>query len=172
MLILCTFCAAQNRSFKLKFSLKRSLNSVVFAKKAKIFCIFFLRPRLELQILTLCPWPPSPFENFSLDALNSEQKPSVKNGRPDRSETGRRAENRRRFWNYRLGRIEKILTGSISGTKVLSDEVAALKLIIPSFELSHIHSWVTVLFQSQENATKSNQHNYTVAAYGKINFSI
>ena len=32
---------------------------------------------------------PSSFENFSLDALNSEQKPSVKkNGRPGRSENG------------------------------------------------------------------------------------
>ena len=31
------------------------------------------------------------FENFSLDALSSEQKPSERNGRRGRSETGRPA---------------------------------------------------------------------------------
>ena len=47
---------------------------------------------------------PSPFENFSLDALNSEQKPSVKY-----RSTGVD------FEIYLPGRVEKILTGSISG---------------------------------------------------------
>ena len=50
-------------------------------------------PRPKSQILTLYPWPLS-FENFSLGALNSEQKPSVK--KPvDRA--GQKPANRRRF---------------------------------------------------------------------------
>ena len=51
--------------------------------------------------------PPPPFENFLLDALNSEQKPSVKNrstGRPTGVD----------FEIYQSGRVKKILTGSTS----------------------------------------------------------
>ena len=51
---------------------------------------------------------PPPFENFSFDALNSEQKPSIKNRSAGRS-TGVD------FEIYQSGRVEKILTGSTSG---------------------------------------------------------
>ena len=50
---------------------------------------------------------PPPFENSSLDTLNSEQKPSVKDWSTGRS-TGDD------FEIYRLGWVEKIPTGSIS----------------------------------------------------------
>ena len=95
LFMLILFCATQNRCFKPKFNLKRSQNWVIFAKKRKKFVFvffFFWEPCSESQILTphLCA---PPFETFSLDALNREQKPSIKkNGRPGRSETGR--ENR------------------------------------------------------------------------------
>ena len=41
--------------------------------------------------------PPSRFENFSLDTLNSEQKPSVKKRSTGRSETGQSAAQARKF---------------------------------------------------------------------------
>ena len=48
-------------------------------KKHKIFFAFlFLDPRPKSQILTPYPCPPF-LKIFSLDTLNSEQKPSVKN---------------------------------------------------------------------------------------------
>ena len=61
------------------------------------------------------PMPPSPFENFSLDALSSEEKPSVKNrstGPVKNRMTGRSTGED--FEIYRSGCVEKILTGSIS----------------------------------------------------------
>ena len=58
------------------------------------------------QILTPHPCPP-PFQDFSLDTLNSERKPSVK-----KRSTGRSTGND--FEIYRSSRVEKILTGSIS----------------------------------------------------------
>ena len=69
MPILCTFYAAQNRSFKPKFNLK--------SLKLSYFCVFFPRPPSGVIKLYTSPMSP-PFEVFSLDALNSEQKPSVK----------------------------------------------------------------------------------------------
>ena len=58
--------------------------------------------------------PNPPFKIFSLDTLNTEQKPSVKKiGRPGRSETGQPA----MILKF-TGRVEKILTGSISGSVV------------------------------------------------------
>ena len=57
------------------------------------------------------------FENFSLDALNSEQKPSVKKrstGPIRNRSTGRSIGID--FEIYRRGRVEKILTCSISGS--------------------------------------------------------
>ena len=53
---------------------------------------FFVRPRLKSQILTPHPCPLPPFENFSLNTLNSEEKPSVKKT-VDRA--GRKPVNRR-----------------------------------------------------------------------------
>ena len=50
----------------------------------------------------------SHFDNFSLEALKSEQKPALKNRSTGRS-TGVD------FEIYRSGRVEKILTDSISG---------------------------------------------------------
>ena len=57
---------------------------------------------------------PPPFENFLLDTLKSEKKPSVKIpvDRADQS-TGDD------FEIYRSGRVEKILTGSISAANPL-----------------------------------------------------
>ena len=59
---------------------------------------------------------PPHFENFSLNTLNSEQKPSAKNrltGPVKNRSTGRSTGDD--FEIYRSGRVEKILTGSISG---------------------------------------------------------
>ena len=56
---------------------------------------------------------PPHFENFLLNTLNSEQKPSAKNrltGPVKNRSTGDD------FEIYRSGRVEKILTGSISAT--------------------------------------------------------
>ena len=71
---------------------KKGLTIESFLQKAQKFFEFFFRdPRLKSQILTPHPCP-TPFENFSLNTLNSEEKPSVKKpvdrtGRP----TGRPA---------------------------------------------------------------------------------
>ena len=67
--------------------------------------------------------PSPPFENFSLDTLNSEQKPSVK--KPvDRA--GQKPAMILKF----TGRVEKILTGSISalGSSLLFSEFGASKI--------------------------------------------
>ena len=49
-----------------------------FCKKTTtFFAFFFLRPPSKVTNFNTSPMPP-PFENFSLDTLNSEQKPSVK----------------------------------------------------------------------------------------------
>ena len=83
---------------------------------------FFWDPRPKSQILIPHPCLPL-LENFSLDILNSEQKPSAKNrstGPVANRSTGRstcRSTCRSTgddFEIYRSGRVEKILTGSIS----------------------------------------------------------
>ena len=86
-------------------------------KKQNFFCVFFSDPRLKLQILTLYPCPSS-FESFLFKTLNSEEKPSVKNwltGPVKNRSTGRSTDDD--FEIYRSGRVEKILTGSISALK-------------------------------------------------------
>ena len=71
---------------------------------------------------------PPLFEIFLLDALNSEQKSSVKNRStgPVRNRSTGPVRNRLTgrstgvdFEIYRSGRVEKILTGSISATDAL-----------------------------------------------------
>ena len=86
----------------------------MFAKKQKFFPFFFWDSRPKSQILTPHPRPP-PFENFSLDALKSELKPSVKKlvDRPVRNRSTSRSTGVE-FEIYRSGRVEKILTDSIS----------------------------------------------------------
>ena len=81
------------------------------AKNVKIFLRFFLRPSSEVTNFNTSPMPPPPFENFLLDTLNSEQKP-VKH-----RSTGavRNRSTGVDFEIYWSGRVEKILTGSISG---------------------------------------------------------
>ena len=70
------------------------------------------------------PIPPS-FEKFSLDTLNSKQKPSVKN-----RSTGpvRNRSTGDDFEIYRSGRVEKILTGSISGLGQTKRSSSALEV--------------------------------------------
>ena len=117
---LCLFCV---RFALLKTRLsnrnltKKGLKIESFLQKTpKFFFPFFFRdPRPKSPILT--PQPCSPFENFSLDPLNSEQKPSVKNrstGPVRNRSTGRSTGDD--FEIYRSGRVEKILTGSIPVT--------------------------------------------------------
>ena len=78
-------------------------------KKKKLFCVFFLRPPAKVTKFNTSPMPQPPsLENFSLDTLNSEQKPSVK-------KTVDRAGRPAMILKFN-GRVEKILTGSISGT--------------------------------------------------------
>ena len=69
--------------------------------------------------------PPPPFESFLFDALNSEQEPCKKT--IDQADQKPVSSVRGRFWNLRVnrrnlkftGRVEKVLTGSISGSYVL-----------------------------------------------------
>ena len=112
-MFLCLFCARfallktghSNRNL-----IKKGLKIELFLQKTqKFFCVFYLRPLSKVKILTPHPFPPS-FKKFSLDTLNSEQKPSVKNRSTGRS-TGDD------FEIYRSGRVEKILTGSIFDSK-------------------------------------------------------
>ena len=93
---LCLFCARfallktvlSNRNLNKK-GLK--IESFLQKKKKKLFLRFFLRPPSKVTNFNTLPMPP-PFENFSFDTLNSEQKPSLKKtGRPGRSKTGRPA---------------------------------------------------------------------------------
>ena len=56
--------------------------------------------------------PTPPFENFSLKTLNSEEKPSVKKRSTGPVKNWSTGDD---FKIYRSGRVEKILTGSISG---------------------------------------------------------
>ena len=50
-------------------------------KNAKIFLCFFSETPFKVTNFNTSPMPPPPpFESLSLDALNSEQKPSVKKG--------------------------------------------------------------------------------------------
>ena len=110
-LFLCTFCAAQNRSFKPKLNQKRSQNWIIFAKTQKFFAFFFWGHRLKSQILA--PQPCPPFWKFFIKYIEKWRKTFCeKNGRPGRS-TG---DN---FEIYRSGRVEKILTGSISDVRLL-----------------------------------------------------
>ena len=114
MLILFTFCAAQNRSFKQKFSQKGLKIELFLQKTQKLFCVPFLRPPSKVTNFYISPMP-SHFENFSLNTLNSEQKHSAKNrltGPVKNRSTGRSTGDD--FEIYRSGRVEKILTGSIS----------------------------------------------------------
>ena len=65
--------------------------------------LFFLRPPSKVTNFNTSPMPP-PFENFSLDTLKSEQKPSVKIpvDRAGQKPVDLRV-NRRWFWNLPVG---------------------------------------------------------------------
>ena len=110
---LCLFCARfallktghSNRNLN-----KKGLKIESFLqKKANFFCFFSETP-LKVTNFNTSPMPPSPpFENFLLNTLNNEQKPSVKIP-VDRA--GQPA-----MILKLTSRVEKILTGSISETK-------------------------------------------------------
>ena len=115
MLILFTFCAAQNRSFKQKFSQKGLKIELFLQKNAKIVLRFFSGTSVQSHKFLHLTHAPH-FENFSLNTLNSEQKPSAKNqltGPVKNRSTGRSTGDDSEI--YRSGRVEKILTGSVSG---------------------------------------------------------
>ena len=73
----------------------------LFCKKCKrFFSLFFFFLRLPSKVKNFNTSLMPPFENFSLDTLNSEQKSSVK--KPvDRA--GQKPVNRRWFWNLPAG---------------------------------------------------------------------
>ena len=73
MLILCTYSAAQSRSFKPKFNLK-GLGIELFLQKTQKFLLFFLRLLSGVKNFNTSPMATFPFEKIMLDALNSEQK--------------------------------------------------------------------------------------------------
>ena len=81
-----------------------------------------------------------PFENFSLDTLNREQKLSVKTGRPGRSETGLPASQPAMILKF-TGRVEKILTGSISALP------SAIYLAVSNSSLEDLKSQKLLFFQ-------------------------
>ena len=116
MLILFTFCAVQNRSFKQTFSQKGLKIELFLQKTQKLFCVSFSETSVQSHKFLHLTHAPH-FENFSLNTLNSEQKPSAKNrltGPVKNRSTGRSTSDE--FEIYRSGRVEKILTGSISGS--------------------------------------------------------
>ena len=89
---------------------KKSLKIESFLQKTqKFFCVFFLRPRLKSQILAPHPCLSS-FANFSLNTLNSEEKPFVK-------KSVDRAGQPAMILKF-TDRVEKILTGSISAANL------------------------------------------------------
>ena len=73
--LLVLLCSKQ--AFQTKVWPKKVLKLSYFWKKRKNVFAFCCDPRPKSEILT--PHPCPPFENCSLDALISEQKPSVKN---------------------------------------------------------------------------------------------
>ena len=103
---------------------KKGLKIELFLQKTQNVFAFFLRPpRPKSQILTPHPCLPL-FENFLFDTLSNEQKPSVKNrstGPVRNRSTGRSTGGD--FEIYGQGRLEKILTGSISGLGPLAVRV-------------------------------------------------
>ena len=77
---LCLFCArfAVRKIGLLNWNLNKTglKNESFLQKKAKRFFLFFLRPSSKVTNFNTSPMPlPLLFENFSLDTLNSEQKP-------------------------------------------------------------------------------------------------
>ena len=57
---------------------KKGIKIELFLQKTqKLFCVSFLRPPSKVTNFYTSPMPPH-FENFSLNTLNSEQKPSAK----------------------------------------------------------------------------------------------
>ena len=87
-------------------------------EKKQLFLLVFLRSPSKVTNFNTSPMPSPPFENFLLNTLNSEQKPSAKN-----QSTGpvRNRSTGDDFEIYRSGRVEKILTGSISGSNYWGD---------------------------------------------------
>ena len=71
LLLFCARFALLKTGFSNRNLTKKLLKLSHFCKKRKNFL------RLKSQILTPHPCPPA-FENFSLNTLNSEEKPSVK----------------------------------------------------------------------------------------------
>ena len=57
---------------------KKGLKIESFLQKTQKFFAFFLRPLSKVTNFNTSPMPPTAFENFSFNTLNSEQKPSVK----------------------------------------------------------------------------------------------
>ena len=89
VLILCTFCTAQNRSFKPKLNQKRSQNWDIFAKNA-VFFSFFLRPPSKVTNFNTSTMPP--FWKFFITYVEKWTKTFCKKtGRPGQSETGQPA---------------------------------------------------------------------------------
>ena len=121
---LCLFCV---RFALLKTGLsnrnltKKGLKIESFLQKTQnFFCVFFLSLPSKVTNFNTSTMP-TPFENFSLHTWNSEQKPSVKNrstGPVRNRSTGRSTGDD--FEIYRSGRVEKILTASISGFKCIA----------------------------------------------------
>ena len=103
MLILCTFCAAQNRSFKQKFIPKRSQNWVIFAKNAKIVLRFFSETSVQShKFLHLTHAPP--FWKFFIKYIEQWTKTLCKKtGWPSGQKPVDRPVNRRWFWNLPVG---------------------------------------------------------------------
>ena len=117
-LFLCLFCA---RFALLKTGLskrKKILKWSHFCKKRKIFCVFFFETPSKVTNFNTSPTPPPPpppFENFSLDTLNSEEKPSVKNRSTCRStgddfeiyRSGRKNPDRFHLWSRQFSSISE-----------------------------------------------------------------
>ena len=76
MLILCTFKLLKMGFANQNLTLKCLKIELLLQKTQKFFCVFFLRPPSGVTNFNTSPIPP--FAPLSLDALNSEQKPSVK----------------------------------------------------------------------------------------------
>ena len=88
---------------------KKGLKIESFLQKTQtFFCVFFLRPSSKVTNFNTPPMPLPPFENFSLNTLNSEEKSSVKKpvdraGQKPVNRPVDRPVNRRWFWNLPVG---------------------------------------------------------------------
>ena len=120
---------------------QKGLKIELFLQKTqKLFCVSFLRLPFKVTNLNTSPMPPSPFWKFFIKYIEQWTKTFYKKtGWPGRSETGQpagRPAGQPTMILKFTGRVEKILTGSISATDILLP--LRILILLPRFAFSQI----------------------------------